>query len=428
MGINRTLQPLAKNLPALEIQDGKTIFLKNGIPLFVLQNESQKIIRLDIRLQAGSSYQQKKGVALLTAKSLFEGTNLHSRSEIFSAIDYQGAYMDSSVDKDFTSFSFYMPKQAANEIFKIIKEVFTLCTFPDNEILLIKEQQQQSLCVNLEKTSVLAFRKFSQLAFSQHPYGNIVHPEDYDAIVPSDLFAFFNMFYRSSNMRLFIAGDIDNDTITYLNQTFGEMEITEKIAFPVFSKSHFSPCQTVVEKTEAMQSSICIGKPIGNRNHPDWMKLNVLNMILGGYFGSRLMSDIREKKGLAYGIHSRLVSHRESGIFYISADVNADKTNEAIEAVYQHLKALQSIPVLENELHLVRNYYSGIIVRYFDGIFSLLDRYIDVFDYNLTIDYWLQFMDAIKYTKAEELQHLAQQYFEPSSMIEVIAGKKKKTT
>lgn len=422
MNINRTISPPTYLLPEMEILPSNMMHLKNDIPLLILHNENQKIIRFDIRLMAGSYFQHKETIALMTAKSLFEGTAYNNRSDIFSAIDFQGAYMSSTVNKDVASFSIYMPKQAAQIIFEIIKEVFLFANFPEKEISLIKEQRKQMLGVNLEKTSFLAFQAFSKEVFPNHPYGFSTEVEDYDKINRNDLLEFFRKFYVSGNMRLFIAGDIDEDIMDSLNQTLGEIPQKERIEFSDFSLKQGIVSKTTISKPTAMQSSICIGKPLFNRNHPDWMKLSLLNMILGGYFGSRLMGDIREKRGLAYGIHSRMVSYQKSGAFYVHADVNKDKTTEAIDAVYDNFKNLQNSCVLKEELDLVKNYYSGILLRYFDGVFSLLDRYIESNDYGLSINYWLDFLKTIKNTQEDELQLLAQKYLDPSSMIEVVVG------
>ena len=425
MDIDRTSQPITQLLPSMEILPSETHILKNGIPLLILHNENQKIIRLDLRLRAGSSFQEKNAVALITSKTLFEGTQFHTRSEIYSALDFQGAYMDRSVDKDFANFSVYMPKEAVKEIFTIVKEVFTSPDFPEEELILCKEQQKQSLCVSMERTSVLAFRSFIQTVFSGHPYGTITHPNDFDCIERQDIINFYTSFYQASNIHLFIAGNIDDEVKNYLEETIGSIPMGKPIECKKFSFTPLSTDKILISKDEAMQSSICIGKKLFTRMHPDWMKLSVLNMILGGYFGSRLMSEIREKKALAYGISSRMVSYQESGIFYIAADVNKDKTEEAIDAVYKTLENLQKFPVLNNELNLVKNYYYGILLRNFDGIFSLLDRYIEINDYNISIEYWLTFLQVIKNIEIDEIQLLAQQYFDPNSMFEIVAGSKK---
>ncbi len=422
MTIDYSKRPKTYLLPTLNILPAEISYLKNGISIFYLHNENQKIMRLDIRLKAGSFFQDKKGVAAIATKMLFEGTLQHKASEIFEAIDYQGAYVENSLDKDFASFSIYMPKQALKEILNIVKEVFTSAIFPEEKLLLIKEQQQQSLAVSLEKTSTVAFRTFIQQVFLEHPYGDLIFPHDYDAISREDILAFFYTYYQLSNARIFVAGEIDDEVKKIVNNSLGNIPEQKSLLVKSSSFLEFEATKIKIQKQEAMQASICIGKRLFTRQHPDWMKLSLLNMVLGGYFGSRLMNEIREKKGLAYGIYSRMTSYQANGIFYISADVNVNKTEEAIEAIHHIFKKLQHSPIPKKELTLVKNYYYGIFLRYFDGIFSILNRYIEANDYNLSIDYWLDFLEVIKSTKAEELQAIAQVYFNPDSMTEVVVG------
>lgn len=422
MSVDYSQQPTSYLLPTLNILPSEMSCLKNGIPILYLHNENQRIIRLDIRLKAGSFFQNKNGIATIVAKALFEGTTQHKRSEIFAIMDYQGAYMESSSGKDFASFSIYMPKQAIKEVLTVVSEVFTSAIFPEEELLLIKEQQKQSLTVNLEKTSVVAFRTFTQQIFPQHPYGTLIYPDDYDTINRDDVLAFFHNFYQAAHCRIFVAGEINDEVKELLNNSLGNIPVRNTLDIKHYSLPEPKTEKIKIPKQDAMQASICIGKRLFTRQHADWEKLNLLNMVLGGYFGSRLMSEVREKKGLAYGIHSQMKSYQVSGAFYISADVNSNKTEEAIEAVYHILTDLQHTAIDKKELTLVKNYYYGVLLRYFDGIFPLLDRYIEVNDYDLPIDYWLDFLETIKNTEADELQALAQTYFQPESMTEIIVG------
>lgn len=424
MSINRLQQPSTYFPHELNILPAEYQFLKNGIPLIVLHNNNHKVIRLDIRLRAGSYFQNKAGVALATVKTLFEGSTSHSHSEIFNTIDFQGAYIDRSVNKDFATISIHMPKYAVKDILDTVKELFTSPSFPESELTLFKERQKQSLAVNLEKTSVLAFRHFTQTAFKSHPYGDLIEIQDYDAIERQDIITFFDSLYKGNNMCIFIAGDIDQEIKLNLNKTLGEIQIgtTLQDKETIFS-SPLTVKKTIL-KPDVIQSSFCIGKKLFTLNHPDWPKLCLLNMVLGGYFGSRLMSEIREKRGLAYGIYSRMTSYQHAGLFYISADVNIDKTNQAIDEIYKILEKLTQELIPQEELTLVKNYYYGIMLREFDGIFSLLDRYIEVNDYGLQIDYWEHFLRIIRETSSEELLDLAKRYLNPQEMIEIVVGKK----
>ena len=423
MSVQRDQPPKYTFPKGINIPEGVYGKLDNDIPLLYIHNPSNQLIRLDLRLRIGSMDSVKTGVCAATAKTLFEGTSQHHRDEIYESIDYLGAYLNVSADKDFTSICIHFPKQCSRELFRILEEVITSPAFPEQELQIFKEKQKEALRVNREKTSFTAFRTFSKTAFKSHPYGCFSEENDYDAINRKDVYDFYTSHYHAGNMRLFLAGNIDDEIISLLNKTFGSLQKKENSVF-LNTLLTDSPEKILISKDSALQSSIIIGKKLFTRTHADWMKFSLLNMILGGYFGSRLMSDIREKKGLAYGIYSRMQSYLQAGLFYIAADVNVEKTQQAVDAIYASLDVLSKELVTKDELSLVKNYYQGMMLRNFDGIFQVLERYIETDDYGLTQDYWQDFFEIIRSTDAEELLSLAKKYLHPASMIEVVVGEK----
>lgn len=424
MGNNKVANDSTLLLSRLEIIPSHSFTLSNGIPVLALHNEDYRLIRLDIRLLSKHDSQIKLLSGSATARTLFTGSFQHDRKQISEIMDFHGAYYDVNIDKDFTTFSVYFPKEAAKKIFALLQEVFTMPSFPESEWNVIKEKQKRELAIKLGRNSYVVFKEFLKTLFESHSYGKFPEYEDYDAIENKDLYDFYTNFYHASNIRLYIAGNIDKEIKNLLSKTF---ELMPQGTIPEI-KDHTIPLNTsakkIIEKENAMQSNIVIGKTLFNLAHADWKKLSVLNLTLGGYFGSRLMSEIREKSGVAYSIYSSLSSYIESGIFYISAHVNSDKTEIALQEIYKVIENLSKTPIPEKELNLVKNYYYGNLLRDFDGVFSVLDRYIDVEDYGLTIDYWHDFLDTIRQISSDDLLSLANTYLDPTSMAEIVVGKK----
>jgi len=424
MGKNKVAQDSTLLLSKLEIIPSRSFTLSNGIPVLALHNEDYRLIRLDIRLLSEQGSQAKLLSNSATARTLFTGSFRHDRKQISEIMDFHGAYHDVNIDKDFTTFSIYFPKEAAKKIFALLQEVFTMPNFPEPELNNIREKQKRELAIKLGRNSYIAFKEFLQTLFESHPYGRFPEYEDYDAIERKYLCNFYTTHYHASNMRLYIAGNIDKEIKTLLSKTF---ELMPQGIIPEIKNNTIplrSPVKKTIEKDGALQSNVVIGKSIFNLAHADWKKFNVLNLTLGGYFGSRLMSEIREKSGLAYSIYSSISSYIESGIFYISAHVNSDKTAQALNEIYKVIENLSKTPIQEKELNLVKNYYYGNLLRDFDGVFSVLDRYMDVDDYGLTIDYWHDFLETIRQINSEDLLSLAGTYLDPASMAEIVVGKK----
>jgi len=171
-----------------------------------------------------------------------------------------------------------------------------------------------------------------------------------------------------------------------------------------------------------LQSAIRIGAPSINKRHEDYQGLKVLNVILGGYFGSRLMKNIREEKGYTYGINSSVVSLNLTGLISISTEVSNKFTRCAIDEIYKEIRRLQSEPVDKEELSVVRNYMLGELVRMFDGPFASAESFRSAWEYGLDNSYYKRFADRIQSIEPDELKALAQKYYNTDDLYEVTAG------
>jgi predicted Zn-dependent peptidase len=171
---------------------------------------------------------------------------------------------------------------------------------------------------------------------------------------------------------------------------------------------------------DGVQGSIRIARPFPNRHHPDFQKVMVLNTLFGGFFGSRLMSNIREDKGYTYGIHSYVQNHIGNTAWMISTEAGKDVCEAAIAEVYKEMKLLQEVLIDEEELLLVRNYMIGIILGDLDGPFHIIGRWKNMVLNNLEANYFYDSIQTIKTITAEELQELAKKYLQPEDFYELV--------
>ena len=420
--LDRNIQP--KTFPISEFKPVKPVShtLKNSITFTGLHDKNMTLFRLDIRLKAGSYFQQKQAVSQATIKLLPEGTLSLSGNKIAEILDYAGAYSEISPERDFVSFSVYFPKSATQTVIPIVGTLFTEATFPKDKIEILKNNLKRNLAVNLEKTSYLAYAKFAACAFGEnHPYGVSLQMEDIDRLEREDIVDFYKNYFHAGNIRLFAAGNIDDEFLKILETTFGNIPYKESAVqknIPIESAEK----KVIVQKDNTVQSSICIGKRLFSYTHPDWVAMSVLTTILGGYFGSRLMTNIREDKGLTYGIYSYVSSLQQDGLFLIRADVNKENVQEATDEIYKEIQKLLNSPIPQEELDLVKNYLFGSLLRNFDGIFMQIDRSILLSDYRLPLPYWEHYIDVVRNINVKQLQELAKTYLQPESMIEVVAG------
>ena len=396
--------------------------LKNGIVFVGLNEPNLTLIRLDIRLKAGSYYQQKRLLSHACIKLISEGLKTMNGEQIAEKLDYEGAYFEVVPDRDFATLSIYFPKKSAQKIMRLVGKFFIEAIFPEDKIEILRKNLIKNLAINLEKTSYLSHCQFIAHLFGEnHPYGISLQRQDIDLFDREDIIDFYSQNFHAGNIRLFVAGNIDDDFLNLLDRTIGEIPYREPNNQNVIDINSIGG-KFLIEKQNAVQSSISVGRRFFTCRHEDWISFSVLNTVLGGYFGSRLMTNIREEKGLTYGIYSQLTSLQLDGIFLIRADVNRDLAQRAVEEIFKELEILQREPVNDEELDLVKNYLYGSLLRNFDGVFSQIDRIIMSSDYDFADDYWIKYLENIRNVNAETLQELACNYLNISDMTEIVVG------
>ena len=219
---------------------------------------------------------------------------------------------------------------------------------------------------------------------------------------------------------MFIAGKLPANLEQLLNQNFGDLpnNATEVIETPVIHTAEKK--YRITNDPAGVQGSIRIARPFPNRHHPDFLKVQMLNAVFGGFFGSRLMSNIREDKGYTYGIHSYLQNHVQHSAWMVSTEAGKDVCEATIAEVYKEMKGLREELVDDDELLLVRNYMMGSILGDLDGPFQIIARWKNIILNNLTEQYFYDSINTIKTISAEELQALAQKYLQPEEFYELV--------
>ena len=278
--------------------------------------------------------------------------------------------------------------------------------------------------VNREKVQNLAIDSFFEALFGKnHPYGYQVLEHDFENITSRALTDFHSKYYTPENMAIIISGRIQERTMELLNSHYGNTELKtikkENLTDPFKSEKQK---RIHINKTGTVQTAIRIGSATINKRHPDYPGLKVLDSILGGYFGSRLMKNIREEKGYTYGISSSLSSLDLSGYKLISTEVGQKYSQKTIEEIYKEIRILQNVQVSREEMNVVRNYMSGEMVRMFDGPFALAESFKSAWEFGLDNNYYYSLYEKIKTISPDEITDLAKTYYNPDELYQVTAG------
>lgn len=424
--MNRTIAPAIKDAVEFDVtlKPYEKFTLDNGIPVYVIKSDEQDTLQLEFIFPAGSWYEQESQVAAATNFLIKNGSTKHNALEINESIEYFGAYLNRNSYHENATYTLHCLTRHTEDLLPLLQEVIQDPAFSADELATYQQNMKQRLAVNLQKCDFVANRYIDKYLFGEfHPYGRVSTMMAYDALQPESLRAFYQRHYSYNNCKIFVAGHLPENMIALLNKYFGSTQWNGETTLlrPEL------PIQTADEKKHrifndenGVQGAVRVARHFPNRYHPDFPKMMVLNTILGGYFGSRLMSNIREEKGYTYGIHSQLYNFRQTGALNIQTEAGRDVCEATIEEIYKELQNLQNEPVPEEELSLVRNYMIGSILGDLDGAFQVIQRWKSLILNDLDENYFNNNIRIIKTITAEELQQLAKQYFTPSDFYELV--------
>ena len=423
--LDRTKQPSFKEITNLVYPKAETKKLDNEIPVCLIDAGTEDILKIEFIFEAGVWYQKKALSSSVTNSLLSSGTKKYTEQQIAEKIDFYGAYISLQSDRDYATITLFTLNKYLNETIAIIKEIVANPVFPKKEFETEINIKKNQFILDLSKVKTLASRKFISSIFGEnHPYGTLAVVEDFDKLKSSDLKDFYQKYYTVDNCKIIVAGKLSNDTFNIINDKFGDNWSTK--SFKTDNDSHLNPSnkkEQIILKDDAVQSALRIGCNMFSRKHPDYAGMQVLNTVLGGYFGSRLMKNIREDKAYTYGIGSVVYPMKHEGYFSIVSEVNADVCRNAIDEIYKELSILQNTKIPEDELILVKNYIKGDLLKGFDGPFNLSEKYKILITDNLDETYFNKFMDTVNNISSDDLLKLSQKYLDNNNLISIIAGK-----
>ena len=425
--MDRTIQPEIQPLKNFHIQTPVRTTLPNGIPLTVINAGEQEVVRMDVLFSGGRWQQSQKLQALFTNRMLREGTTKYTAATIAEKLDYYGSWLELSSSSEYAYITVYSLNKYLAKTLEVVESMIKEPLFPQKELQTILDTNIQQYLVNTSKVDFLAHRSLLKSLYGeQHPCGKIVMEEDYHTITPEVLREFYERYYHSGNCSIFLSGKVTDDIISRVTDIFGIPFGQYQLQMPKssFPFAAIPEKRIFTEREDAMQSAVKMGCTTITREHPDYPKLRVLMTLFGGYFGSRLMSNIREDKGYTYGISAGVVFYPDSGLLIVSTETDNEYVEPLIQEVYHEIDRLHQEPVSAEELRMVRNYMLGEMCRSYESPFSLSDAWIFIATSGLKDDYFARSLQAVNEITPAEIQDLAQRYLCKETLKEVIAGKK----
>ncbi len=423
--INRTEAPKANSIGQINFIKPVLKKLNNGIPAYSILGGEQEMLRVEILIENKFFDANKPLNGMAVSALLKNGTKTHSAKELVEIVDYFGAFLDAEYTSDRIIVTLYVLEKYFSDVLPILKEVVLESAFPEEELVIYRRNQQQKFKVNIQKNDFLVKKVFAHELFGNTPYGIDIQLEHYDALTRQDLVDYYTQSFVPENMTILISGNVQAYQLNKINELFGEIPISgesSKALEYIFEST--TGRKVYIEKPDALQSAIRVGTISINRNHPDYVGLCVLNCVLGGYFGSRLMTNIREDKGYTYGVGSALIPLKEVGQFFITTEVGVDVCASALEEIYKEIELLRNEEISLSELELVRNFMLGSLLGSLENIFSHTQKFKNLLASGLDYDYYDHYIKVVKTIDSAALKALANKYLDPSNFIEVVVGKK----
>lgn len=397
--------------------------LDNGVTIYNIHAGTERVVQLEWVFKAGNWYEKKNNVAAAANFLLKNGTTKHNAYEINEFVDFYGAYLNRTCYNETASITLHCLSHHLEQLLPMVREILTDAVLPDQELQIFKQNMKQKLSVNLRKCDFVAGRKIDALLFGEkHPYGIYSELADYDALNRDELLEHYHHYYRNGHCIVFSAGILPDNYAVLMNQYFGDLPLNTRMLEEIEHDIVKDPQQkwNILNDPDGVQAAIRIARPFPTRKHPDFPKVQVLNAVFGGFFGSRLMTNIREDKGYTYGIYSFLVNHIHAGAWMISTEAGRDVAAATVNEVYHEMQQLREKPVDQEELLLVKNYLIGTLLGDLDGPFQIIGRWKNLILNDLDERFFYHSVDTIKTIGSKELQELANQYLQPDQFHELV--------
>ena len=414
--------------PSLHIPDSVALGtfreerLSNGVPVYSTQHTEEDVVKLELTFHAGRWYEPAAMMSRATCSLLTKGTSNYSSKELADRIEFYGASVDTSNGHDNTSVKIFTLGRYLGEVLPLVREMLLDASFPEQEFEQFRQKQVQKLQVGLQNTDFVANRKLHEVLFgAKHPYGYMATMELIASLDRQQLLDFSRKAYQPANAMVFASGNTTPGTISLLEQYFGDGAAT-LTASPQHALETDPGTRFLELNDRSVQSSVRIGGLTINKQHPDFPALNVANTVLGGYFGSRLMSNIREEKGYTYGIYSMIRHHQHGSYFVIDTETGNEVCRQAVEETYKEMRLLATEPVDMEELDVVKNYMMGSLIRATDGSFNRIQVIRNMVLSGLDFDYFTRLAEAVRSSTPETVMEMSRRYLQPELYKEIISG------
>ncbi len=429
--IDRSISPPIYPIGSLTLPPLRQWTLDNGLPVYSIVAGTQEVVRIELILPAGRTYELSRMASRAATVLLREGSRHHTAAALAEHFDFYGASINFPFNLDSGNAVLYSLNRHLEHLLPVWAEMLLDPLYPEAELRAYCRRQQSLLRDDLENVDLVAYREVTEKIFGDsHPYGYNTQPADYATLQREDIVQHHQRCFVPAGSAIIISGRVTPAIEKLLNQYFGQWKNTQPAPAAIVPNTGIPRtgppppdlAYTHLHRIGAVQTALRVGRRTFDRRHPDYGGLYLLHNLLGGYFGSRLMENIREDKGYTYGISSSLDTQRYDGCLYIDAEVSNDNVAATLREVRHEMTRLCEETVGDEELAMVRNYLMGSFLNMLDGPFNLAELVRTIVVNDLPLLYFDDLVTTVRETTAGELRTLAQRYLDPNDWLTVEVG------
>lgn len=418
--MNRTEAPILQPVEKIKFVSPVVKTFGENSELLWMNEVNDETVRLEFHFNAGS-VQGECLVAGAVNALLLSGTEKKSTTQIHNELAQLGAFVDTDATTEAAVIAVYCLREHLDAVLEILTDAVENAVFPPSELEDLIRDRKQTFLVNSQKVSMAAKRLFTRDFFAGDArYGRVIELEDYDTLTVEKLREFHQQFYLKGLKRIVCVANIEPSLVEKWINRLAVWSDTNDTSF--ITEINNIQVDLYEERDDAMQTAIRTGLPMFNKTADDYAGMYVLQTILGDYFGSRLMSNLREDKGYTYGVGTAVVETYRTGYLIIGTEVKKEAQADALQQIKYEISRLQEELVEEDELQLVKNYILGQLLKNADGSNALTDLFLSVHIYGLTLDFYNEFIEQVKSISAEDLLRLANEYLRPENMTMIRVG------
>jgi zinc protease len=424
--VSASVQTSSFAMPSYE-----TLTLANGLTVNLMPQKEVPLITLNAVVRVGAIDDTVSGLAYMTSQSLLLGAGDLSKAQIEQRMDFLGASINTSADKEGSYVSADFMAKDLDTVLPMFADILMAPAFDKTEFTKLKQREIAGLAQEKESPRAVIGRYFDKLVFGEHAYGKPVsgNSESVNTLSVNDLLGFHHNHYQPSNTAINVVGDFDISVMkAKLNSAFGTWQggSAAKAAIasqlPSLDKSRV----LLVDKPDAIETTFLIGGKGISRDNPDYVGLIVVNTILGGRFTSWLNDELRVNAGLTYGARSGFTPYSKAGVFQISTFTKSETTEEAVDLALKTYARLWEKGIDQATLDSAKAYVKGQFPPKFETSGQLAGLLTDMYLYGFNDDFINQFQAKVDGLTLEETQRLVRDHFPQSNLQFVMIGNAQK--